>query len=78
MMEREDAARVAEWAARLVGEAAVRAARDLEDLVPKESRAHLLKAQRELFLAANAAIQHRRNPQGAKAQRRQARKIPLD
>jgi hypothetical protein len=77
-MEREDAARVAEWAARLVAGAAVRAARDLDDLVPKESRAHLLKAQRELFLAANAAIQHRRNPGGAKGPRRHARKIPLD
>jgi|GEM_PF-2840640 len=77
-MEREDAARVAEWAARLVGEAAVRAARDLEDLVPKESRAHLLKAQRELFLAANAAIQHRRHATGTKGSRPQARKIPLD
>lgn len=77
-MEREDAARLAEWAARLLGEAAVRAARDLGDLVPKESRAHLLKAQRELVLAATAAIQHRRNPKGAKGQRRHARKIPLD
>jgi hypothetical protein len=77
-MEREDAARVAEWAARLLGEAAVRAARDVGDLVPEESRAHLLKAQRELFLAANAAIEHRRNPKRAKGHRRQAHKIPLD
>lgn len=77
-MEREDAARVAEWAARLLGEAAVRAARDVGDLVPQESRAHLLKAQRELFLAASAAIQHRRNPKGTKGHHRQAHKIPLD
>lgn len=77
-MEREDAARVAEWAARMLGETAVRAARDVGDLVPHEARVHLLNAQRELFLAANAAIQHRRNPKGAKRQRRQAHKIPLD
>jgi hypothetical protein len=77
-MQRDDAARVAEWAAKLLGEAAVRAARDVGDLVPLESRAHLLKAQRELFLAATAAIEHRRNPKGAKGPRRQIHKIPLD
>ncbi|MGA7088789.1 MAG: hypothetical protein WA695_04390 [Candidatus Dormiibacterota bacterium] len=77
-MDREEAARVAEWAARMLGEAAVRAARDVGDLVPQESRVHLLNAQRELFLAANAAIRHRRNPKGATGQRRQAHKIPLD
>ncbi|MGB6772324.1 MAG: hypothetical protein WBF51_10035 [Candidatus Dormiibacterota bacterium] len=62
----------------MLGETAVRAARDVGDLVPQEARVHLLNAQRELFLAANAAIQHRRNPKGAKRQRRQAHKIPLD
>jgi hypothetical protein len=46
-------------------------------LVPPESRAHLLKAQREMFLAAAAAVEHRRHPRGPKGRRR-ARKIVLD
>lgn len=77
-MEREEAARLGAWAARLLGEAVTRAARELGELVPPESRAHLLKAQREILLAAAAAVQHRSSPPGAKSQRRRARKISLD
>jgi hypothetical protein len=76
-MEREEAARVGEWAVRQIGEVVSRAAGEIGDLVPPESRAHLLKAQREMFLAAAAAVEHRRHPQGPKGRRR-ARKIVLD
>jgi hypothetical protein len=76
-MEREEAARVGEWAVRQIGEVVSRAAGEIGDLVPPESRAHLLKAQREMFLAAAAAVEHRRHPRGPKGRRR-ARKIVLD
>lgn len=76
-MEREEAARIGEWAIRQIGEVVFRAAGEIGDIVPPESRAHLLKAQREMFLAAAAAIEHRRHPKGSKARRR-ARKIVLD
>ncbi|MGC1183666.1 MAG: hypothetical protein WBA31_00760 [Candidatus Dormiibacterota bacterium] len=76
-MEREEAARMGEWALRQIGEVVSRAAGEIGDMVPPESRAHLLKAQREMFLAAAAAIEHRRHPKGSKSRRR-ARKIVLD
>ena len=76
-MEREDVARIGEWAARRLGEAVVKPAGELGELVPPESRAHLLKAQHEVLLAAAAAIEHRRHPKGPKSRRR-ARKIVLD
>jgi hypothetical protein len=62
---------------RQIGEVVSRAAGEIGDLVPPESRAHLLKAQREMFLAAAAAVEHRRHPRGPKGRRR-ARKIVLD
>ncbi|MGH7667522.1 MAG: hypothetical protein ACRENY_02295 [Candidatus Dormibacteria bacterium] len=73
-MEREEAVRLGEWAARQMAGAVVRAA---GELVPRESRTHLLKAQREVFLAAAAAVEHRRHPKSEKSRRR-ARKIDLD
>ncbi|HEY6537866.1 MAG TPA: hypothetical protein VI138_02355 [Candidatus Dormibacteraeota bacterium] len=76
-MEREEAARIGEWAVRHLGEVVTKAADELGDLVPPESRSHLLKAQREMFLAAAAALEHRRHPKGQKGKRR-ARKIVLD
>ncbi|MGH7642988.1 MAG: hypothetical protein ACRENX_08265 [Candidatus Dormibacteria bacterium] len=76
-MEREEAARIGQWAARQLGGMVVRAASELGELVPPESRAHLLKAQREVLLAAAAALEHKRNPKGSKSRRR-ARKIVLD
>ena len=77
-MEREEVARqFGGWAARQIGGAVARAAGELGELVPPESRVHLLKAQREVFLAASAALEHRRHSQGSKSRRR-ARKIVLD
>ncbi len=76
-MEREEAARIGQWAARQIGGAVASAASELGELLPPESRAHLLKAQREVFLAAAAAIEHRRNPKGPKSRRR-PHKIILD
>lgn len=76
-MEREDAARMGEWAVRQIGEAVARAAGEIGHLVPPESRAHLLKAQREMVLAAAAAIEHRRHAKGPEGRRR-AHKIDLD
>ncbi|MGA7172883.1 MAG: hypothetical protein WCB86_08440 [Candidatus Dormiibacterota bacterium] len=76
-MEREEAARLGQWAVRQLGGAVTKAAGELGELVPPESRAHLLKAQREVLLAAAAAIEHRRHPKGPKGRRR-ARKIVLD
>ncbi|HVB54721.1 MAG TPA: hypothetical protein VNF24_11100 [Candidatus Acidoferrales bacterium] len=76
-MEREEAARIGQWAARQLGGVVVKAVGELGELVPPESRVHLLKAQREVFLAAAAAVEHRRNPKGTKSRRR-ARKIVLD
>lgn len=76
-MEREEATRIGEWAVRQLGGAVTKAAAELGELVPPESRAHLLKAQRELVLAAAAAIGHRRHPKGPKGRPR-ARKIDLD
>lgn len=77
-MEREEAARIGAWAARLLGEAVAKAAAELGELVPPESRAHLLKAQREVLLAAAAAVRHRRGSGGSKSHRRRVRKITLD
>jgi hypothetical protein len=76
-MEHEEAARLAGWAARLLQEGVARAASELGELVPQESRAHLLKAQRELLLAAAAAVEHRRRHQGSPARHR-PHKIVLD
>ena len=76
-MEREEAARMGEWALRQLGVVVARAAGEIGDMVPPESRAHLLKAQHEMFLAAAAAIEHRRHPKGSKGRHR-ARKIVLD
>lgn len=76
-MEREEAARIGQWAVRQLGGVVTKAAGELGELVPPESRAHLLKAQREVFLAAAAAVDHRRHPEGHKA-KRHARKIVLD
>jgi hypothetical protein len=77
-MEREEVARLGQWAVRLVGETLARAGSELDQLVPPESRVHLLKAQHEVLLAAAAAVEHRRHPKGSKSQRRRARKIVLD
>ena len=71
-MEREGV-----WAVRQLGGAVTKAAGELGELVPPESRAHLLKAQHEVVLAAAAAIEHKRHPKGPKGRRR-ARKIVLD
>jgi hypothetical protein len=76
-MEREEAARLGVWAVRQLGGAVTKAAGELGELVPPESRAHLLKAQHEVVLAAAAAIEHKRHPKGPKGRRR-ARKIVLD
>ncbi|MGC2191332.1 MAG: hypothetical protein WA751_03250 [Candidatus Dormiibacterota bacterium] len=76
-MEREEAARLGVWAVRQLGGAVTKAAGELGELVPPESRAHLLKAQREVVLAAAAAIEHKQRPKGPKGRRR-ARKIVLD
>ena len=60
-MEREEAERLAGWAARVL----------------EESRAHLLKAERELVLAAAAAVEHRHRRRGGQARRR-PHKIVVD
>ena len=51
-MEREEAERLAGWAARVLEEAVARAASELGELVPEESRAHLLKAERDNYMLA--------------------------
>jgi hypothetical protein len=58
-------------------EAVARAASELGELVPEESRAHLLKAERELVLAAAAAVEHRHRRRGGQARRR-PHKIVVD
>ncbi|MGH7609967.1 MAG: hypothetical protein ACREOD_08575 [Candidatus Dormibacteria bacterium] len=69
--------RLASWAARQLGRAAIRGARELGELVPVESRVHLLKAQRELFLAAKGVVDHRRHAADPD-HRPKARKISVD
>ncbi|HVB14731.1 MAG TPA: hypothetical protein VNH38_08265 [Candidatus Dormibacteraeota bacterium] len=76
-MERAEVARIGAWAARQIGVAVARAAGELGELVPPESRVHLLKAQREVYLAAAAAMEHRHHPKETKSRRR-AHKIVLD
>ncbi|HUY57928.1 MAG TPA: hypothetical protein VMV12_08880 [Candidatus Micrarchaeaceae archaeon] len=76
-MERDEAARLGKWAVRQLGGVVIKAVDELGELVPPESRSHLFKAQREVFLAAAAAIEHRRHPKAPKGRRR-ARKIVLD
>ncbi len=76
-MDRSELERAGEWATRAAAEVVAEAARQLGELVPPESRAHLFKAQRELFLAALAAIEHRRGG-AAKGHRRRPRKIHVD
>ncbi|MGH7611713.1 MAG: hypothetical protein ACREN4_06815 [Candidatus Dormibacteria bacterium] len=69
--------RLAAWAAGQMGRAAIRGAHELGELVPTESRVHLLKAQRELFLAAKGVVDHRRRPKDP-GEARRARKISVD
>ncbi len=75
---------VGETAARLFGDAVVRLADQLEGILPTEVRIHLIRAQRELLLAAVAALEHHQasEPQAApdapRRRARRVRKIPLD
>lgn len=68
-----------ELALRTLGEMALGAARQLHDMVPPETRLHLVRAQRELVLAAVAALEHGQQPAPAARRRsRRVRKISLD
>lgn len=76
-MDQDEAIRLSGQALRLLGRATLKLADEVGELVPPESRSHLIKAQREVFLAAASAIEHRRNPKG-KSSRHRPRKIALD
>jgi hypothetical protein len=54
------------------------ATRGVEELLPPEARIHLIRAQRELLLAAIAALEHHQGQAPEPADSRRVRKIPLD
>jgi hypothetical protein len=76
-MDRRDMAAVAQLAAQMAIGAAHLAERRLEEIVPLETRLHLVRAQREVVLAAMAALEARERREPAKKGPR-VRKIPLD
>lgn len=63
---------------RLLAEAVQTAARQMGSAVPAEARLHLIRAQRELLLAAVAALEHRERDKPAAGRGSRVRKIPLD
>jgi hypothetical protein len=76
-MDRRDMAAAAQLAAQMAIGAARLAERRLEEIVPLETRLHLVRAQRELVLAAMAALEARERREPAKRGPR-VHKIPLD
>ncbi len=78
-MRRPQPMGVGDVAIRLLGEVAATVARQLDEILPAEARLHLIRAQRELLLAAVATLEHHQEPRPAKRpDRRRVRKISLD
>ncbi len=77
-MPRPASANVGEQALRVLGEVVLHAANQLEDLLPPEARIHLIRAQRELLLAAIATLEHHQAPPPAGRGSRRVRRISLD
>ncbi len=77
-MRRSTTVNVGEQALRVVGEAILHAAGQVEELLPPEARLHLIRAQRELLLAAIAALEHHQESPPDTGSRRRVRRIPLD
>jgi hypothetical protein len=50
----------------------------LEEVLPAEARLHLIRAQRELLLAAVATLEHHQQQAPAESPKRRVRKISLD
>ena len=76
-MDRREVSAVARLAVQMAIGAAHLAERRLEEIVPLETRLHLVRAQRELVLAAMAALEARERREPAKRGPR-VHKIPLD
>ena len=76
-MDRRDARAAAQLAAQMAIAAAHLAERRLEEIVPLETRLHLVRAQRELVLAAVAALEARER-RGPAQRGPRVHKIPLD
>ncbi len=76
-MDRDEALRLGVWGLRLMGRTAGRMLDDLGELVPPESRSHLLRAEKEVLLAATSALEHHRKG-GSGSGRHRPRKIALD
>lgn len=68
----------AEFAFKIATDLAAVAAHQLDGILPTEARLHLVRAQRELLLAALATLEHHREPPRRRRRRQQVRKIPLD
>ena len=77
-MPRPTPGNVGEQALRTLGDAILHAANQLEDLLPPEARIHLIRAQRELLLAAIATLEHHQAPPPAGRGSRRVRRISLD
>jgi hypothetical protein len=77
-MPRAATTNVGEQALRVLGDAILHAAAQMEDLLPPEARIHLIRAQRELLLAAIAALEHHQAPPPAGRGGRRVRRISLD
>ncbi|MHB1500990.1 MAG: hypothetical protein ACYCYK_07465 [Candidatus Dormibacteria bacterium] len=77
-MPHNPAGTVGEGAARVLGEMVMHATHQFEDLLPAEARIHLIRAQRELLLAAIAALEHHQPADPVPPRTRRVRKIPLD
>ncbi len=76
-MDRREVSAVARLAVQMAIGAAHLAERRLEEIVPLETRLHLVRAQRELVLAAMAALEARERREPSKRGPR-VHKIPLD
>ena len=76
-MDRRDVSAAAQLAAQMAIGAAHLAERRLEEIVPLETRLHLVRAQRELVLAAMAVLEASERREPAKRGPR-VHRIPLD
>jgi hypothetical protein len=77
-MPRSEPNRVAETMVRAAAELLATLAHQLDGVLPAEARVHLIRAQRELLLAAVAALEHYQEKSPAEPEQRRVRKISLD
>lgn len=81
-MRRPQPVGLGDLAVRLLGEMATTVAHQLDEILPAEARLHLIRAQRELLLAAVATLEHHQVQQESqpvkRPDRRRVRKISLD